>query len=93
MPYTEGLVCFGTKPAYVPDALVQAIRRHVDDLNSTKGKEYLDQRQPDGIREKPSDTHSRYRTIFNPGLPSDERVKELLHMLHGMCLTPAIGDS
>jgi transcriptional antiterminator RfaH len=93
MPYTEGLVCFGTKPAYVPDALVQAIRRHVDELNSTKGKDYLDQRQPDGVREKTSGMHGGYRIIFNPGLPSEERVKELLHMLQGMCPTPAIGDS
>ena len=93
MPYTEGLVCFGTKPAYVPDALVQAIRRHVDDLISTKGKEYLDQGQPSGVQEKQSATHGGYRTIFNPELPSDERARELLHLLQGMCLSPAIGDS
>lgn len=93
MPYTEGLVCFGSIPAYVPDALVQAIRRHVDDLNSTKGKEYLDQVQSGEIREEYDRAHGGYRTIFNPGLPSDERVRELLHLLQGMCLSPAIGDS
>jgi transcription antitermination factor NusG len=93
MPYTEGLVCFGSKPAYVPDALIQAIRRHVDDLNITKEKQYMDHLQTRGGQEQESSAIGGYRAIFNPGLPSDERVKELLHMLQGMCLSPAIGDS
>ena len=93
MPNTEGLVCFGTKPAYVPDALVQAIRRHVKEINTIKGMEYLDQAQTGGNQEKQRVAQGSYRSIFDAGLPSEERVRELLHMLQGMCLSPAIGDS
>src|SRR5512134_170722 len=39
MPYSTGLVCFGDAPATVPDHIVEAIFRHVEELNAARGKE------------------------------------------------------
>ncbi|HSF81026.1 MAG TPA: transcription termination/antitermination NusG family protein [Anaerolineales bacterium] len=91
MPNTEGLVCFGSKPAYVPDTLIQAISRHVREIsgngeNPTEQPAYLVHPVKWEVPEDGSGT------IFNPSLSSDERVKELLRVLEGMSIPPHLGD-
>jgi transcriptional antiterminator RfaH len=77
----RGLVRFENRPAYVPDNLIEAIKRHVDKLNSMRLVDLV--KKPDtgegtnlsGILE------DNYDVIFDARLSSDERVKELLRKL------------
>lgn len=91
MPNTEGLVCFGTKPAYVPDSLIKAIGKHV---GASFREEITLADQWDALghtddREKPVDGSE---AIFDPRLSSDERVQKLLRVLEGMTIPPHLGD-
>lgn len=89
MPHTEGLVCFGTKPAFVPDHLVEAIRRHIRQLGGSGEAES----QPVAISaNQPFPEHATYAGIFNPELSSEDRVRELLRMLRGESVAPAAND-
>jgi transcriptional antiterminator RfaH len=81
MPNSEGLVTFESRPAYVPDNLVEAIKHHVDKLNS---KRLVDLVKNTDIGEGTVQSNSfedSYDAIFDAKLSSDERVKELLRML------------
>ena len=91
MPNTEGLVCFGLKPSYVPDPLVGAISKHVLVLSSDGREKTITQA---GIRESDEQATSvdRSGTIFDPKLSSTERVQELLRILEGMTVSPHQGD-
>ena len=81
MPNSEGLVSFESRPAYVPDNLVEAIKRHVDKLNSMRLVDLVKSTDnSEGIIQSNSFEGS-LTTIFDARLSSDERVKGLLSML------------
>jgi transcriptional antiterminator RfaH len=81
MPNAEGLVCFETRPAYVPDALVHAIRKHVDKINITQ-VQAIEQALEESDRDSQRNSHdTAYPAILNSRLSSGERVQELLRML------------
>src|SRR5512143_1167630 len=42
LPYSQGLVSFDGLPAEVPEALVQAIRRRVDQIQAAGGEQLVD---------------------------------------------------
>ena len=92
MPHTEGLVCFETKPAYVPDHLLLAVRRHVEEDNM----ETIDQlREEVAASEKMGEVDnysSDYDIILDLKLSSDERVSGLLHLLQGLSLPPSTSE-
>ena len=83
IPHAIGLVYFGNEPAWVPDAVVFAIQRHLAAINSDSkqsddqgrylfpGKAAMDQN-------KPSDS---LNLIIGEHLPSDERVHGLFQLL------------
>ena len=80
MPFSSGLVAFDGTPATVPDALVQAIRRHVDQINAAGGEHGLDL--------KPGETvviqgglFDGYEAILDVRLAGTERVRVLLKLL------------
>ena len=80
MPHTLGLVSFGGEPATVPDHLVYAIHKRVDEINVAGGEVF------DGL--KPGDTiwisdgpFRGYEAIFDARLPGSERVRVLLEFL------------
>ena len=81
MPNSEGLVCFEAHPAYVPDTLVEAIKRHVEKLNQARLDDLVKNSELDEASGQRSSTYAHYDAIFNAGLSGDERVKELLRML------------
>lgn len=93
MPNTEGLVCFETKPAFVPDPLVRAVRRQVDQLNliqvsrSQGGSVNWDQ----GL--EPDTDESRYDNLFDRSLTSAERINSLLHLLEVLSYPPASSEA
>ena len=80
MPHTEGLVCFEAKPAFVPDHLLLAIRRHVNEMHTSF------------ITQSGAIADGRYGSILDKSLSEDERVSRLLRMLEGLSLSPEAGD-
>lgn len=88
MPNTEGLVCFGMKPAFVPDLLIEAIRRHVSNLNAPSQSSPPEERKDHRKNLQPIGQEAEYRVIFDSNLTSNERAGELLRMLHGLNVEP-----
>ena len=81
MPYSYGLVSFDAEPAFVPEPLIAALRRHVDAVNAAGGELF------DGL--KPGETvaiqdgpFAGYEAIFDVRLPGTERVRVLLKLLN-----------
>ena len=81
MPHSYGLVAFGGEPAYVPENLVSAIRKHVDEINARGGE------LPEGIKTGETVTvrdgiFTGYEAIFDTHLSGIARVRVLLKVLH-----------
>jgi len=81
MPHTLGLVCFGDEPASVPENLVHAIRRRVEQISAAGGEVYDGLSSGDQIliSEGP---FAGYEAIFDARLPGSERVRVLLKLLN-----------
>lgn len=80
MPHSVGLVSFGGEPAVVPDHLIQAIHRRVDEINIAGGELFdgLKPGDPVWIKEGP---FQGYEALFDSRLPGNERVKVLIEFL------------
>jgi transcriptional antiterminator RfaH len=80
MPHTIGLISFGGEPAVVPDHLVQAIRKRVEEINSAGGELFDGLKQGDlvWIKEGP---FQGFEAIFDARLPGSERVRVLIEFL------------
>jgi transcription antitermination factor NusG len=78
MPNSEGMVCFENRPAYVPDILIDAIKRHVEKLNASRMKDMVKKAQLEEGAGKRSGTVDAFHAIFDSNLSSDERIRELL---------------
>ena len=80
VPFASGLVSFDGLPAMVPDSLVQAIRRHVDEINAAGGQQLASLKQGETvvIQGGPFDG---YEAIFDTHLAGTERVRVLLKLL------------
>jgi len=81
MPGAGGLVAFGGQPASVPENLINAIRKRVDEINMAGGeaREGLKRGDPVVIREGP---FAGYEAIFDARVSGDERVRVLLNLLN-----------
>jgi transcription antitermination factor NusG len=81
MPFTVGLVCFGSVAAQVPDALIAAIERQVDAINSAGGELLykLKVGDPVVIQAGPFQGHE---AIFDARLQGSDRVRVLLKFLN-----------
>ncbi len=80
MPYSQGLVSFGGEPAEVPEGLVQAVRKRVEEINASGGEQMV------GL--KPGETvviqggpFAGYQAIFDARVSGTERVRVLLKLL------------
>lgn len=80
MPFSSGFVSFGGTPATVPDNMVLAIRRHVDQINLAGGEQLagLKPGDPVTIQGGPFDG---YEAILDARLAGSERVRVLLKLL------------
>ncbi len=80
MPYSQGLVSFDGEPAEVPDSLVEAIRKRVDQINASGGEQMLGLERGEAvvIEGGPFDG---YRAIFDGRVSGSERVRVLLRLL------------
>jgi len=80
MPHAIGLVSFDGEPSPVPENLIYAINKRVEEIAAAGGEFF------DGI--KPGDTvkintgpFAGYEAIFDARLPGSERVRVLIQML------------
>jgi transcription antitermination factor NusG len=80
MPHTNGIVSFGGEPAIVPDNLVFAIRKRVEEINSAGGEVFDSLREGDRVRIS-TGPFEGYEAIFDARLPGSERVRVLLELL------------
>ncbi|MDD5369216.1 MAG: transcription termination/antitermination NusG family protein [Anaerolineaceae bacterium] len=80
MPYATGLVSFGGDPATVSDALVNALKRRIMEIEQAGGEffESVHPGDPVLIEDGP---FAGYEAIFDVRLPGTERVRVLLKML------------
>jgi transcription antitermination factor NusG len=81
MPYALGLVCFDSIPADVPDTVIGAIRRHVEEI-ATAGGELLYRLKPGDPIMIQDGPFAGYEGIFNARLSGSNRVLVLLKMLN-----------
>jgi transcription antitermination factor NusG len=80
LPGAAGVVsCDGT-PAYVPDGLLVAIRRRVDEINAAGG-ELFDGLEPGDEVVVQGGPFAGYEAIFDARLSGTDRVRVLLKML------------
>jgi transcriptional antiterminator RfaH len=81
MPCAIGLVCFGGVPAHVPDTLVVAIQRRLEEVNAAGGGLFyrLKSGDPVVIQDGP---FAGYQAIFDARLGGKDRVRVLLKMLN-----------
>jgi transcription elongation factor/antiterminator RfaH len=80
MPHAIGLVSFGGEPASVPDHLVHAIRRRVEEIAEAGGELFEDLKKGDKIRISDG-PFAGYEAIFDVRIPGSERVRVLIQML------------
>lgn len=81
-PGSAGLVCYDCQPASVPDSLINAIRRRVDEINAAGG-EQLDGLKPGDKVSIQGGPFSGYDALFDASLSGNQRVRVLIQYLRG----------
>jgi len=80
MPHSTGLVCFGGEPSVVPENLIHAIRRRVEEI-AQAGGEVFDGLKPGDVIQINYGPFEGYEAIFDARLPGSARVRVLLQLL------------
>lgn len=80
MPHAVGLVSFGGEPAPVPENLIHAIRKRVDEIAEAGGEVLDGLKQGDVVRINEGPFRG-YEAIFDGSLPGKERVRVLIELL------------
>ena len=80
IPFSSGFVTFGDVPATVPENLIQAIRRHVEEINAAGGEQLAGLKPGDAVKIQ-GGPFDGYEAIFDACLPGQERVRVLLKLL------------
>lgn len=80
MPHSTGLVNFGGEPATVPEHLIAAIRKRVEEI-SAAGGEVLDGLKSGDTVQINYGPFEGYEAIFDTRIPGSERVRVLLQLL------------
>lgn len=80
MPFARGMVTFDLEPSPVPESLIQAIRKRVEEVNEAGGEvfEGLHKGEVIYIQDGP---FAGYEAIFDLRLPGSERVRVLIKLL------------
>jgi transcription antitermination factor NusG len=80
MPFARGMVAFDQEPATVPESLIHAIRKRVDQVNAAGGEVFdgLQKGETVFIHDGP---FAGYEAIFDLRLPGSERVRVLIKLL------------
>ncbi len=80
LPFARGLVSFGGEPPPIPDELIQAIRRRVDEINAAGGEQLEGLKRGDVVVVQDG-PFAGYEAIFDTRLSGNERVRVLLTLL------------
>jgi transcriptional antiterminator RfaH len=80
MPYGVGLVSFGGEPAVVPEALIQAIRERILEIESASAPRQDLLKAGDRVQIQ-NGPFAGYEAIFDTRLDGSQRVRVLLKML------------
>lgn len=80
MPGTTGFVSFDGQPADVPESLIQAIRRRVDEINAAGG-ELFESLRPGETVVIQDGPFAGYEAVFDSRLSGVNRVRVLLTLL------------
>ena len=80
MPHAIGLVSFDGEPATVPDNLIHAVQKRVEEIAAVGG-EFYDGLQPGDPVRISNGPFAGYEAIFDMRLPGSERVRVLIQML------------
>jgi transcription antitermination factor NusG len=80
MPGASGLVSYGGEPASLPDSLLAAINRRVDEINAAGG-ELFDVLKPGDAVVIQTGPFEGYEGIFNSRISGSERVRVLLKLV------------
>jgi transcriptional antiterminator RfaH len=82
IPHSNGLVTFGEDPATVPEGLVHALQRRLEQVNAAGGEVMQGLRQGDTvvIQDGP---FAGYEAVFDARVSGNERVRVLLQLLRG----------
>ena len=85
IPGAIGIVSFDGTPSSVPDSLINAIRRHVDEINAAGGENLAGLKPGETvvIRDGPFEG---YEAILDARLPGSERVRVLLKLLQAQIM-------
>jgi transcription antitermination factor NusG len=80
MPFAKGVINFDREPAVVPEALIQALRKRVEEVNRAGGEEFeeLEKGTRVYIHEGP---FAGYEALFDVRLSGSERVRVLIELL------------
>ena len=82
IPGAIGLICFGGEPAWVPDGMLQAIRRRVNQMRAGGGQRAQDLKTGDCVAID-SGALAGYRGIFASYLSDRERAIVFLNFIRG----------
>lgn len=82
LPGSTGLVSFDGVPSHVPDTMIAAIRRRVDEINAAGG-ELFDGLNPGDVLKVHDGPFAGYEAIFNARISGQDRVRVLLKLLGG----------
>ncbi|OGO29050.1 MAG: hypothetical protein A2136_02275 [Chloroflexi bacterium RBG_16_54_11] len=80
LPHTTGLVSFGGEPAPVPDNLVYAIQKRLEEISKAGGEVFDALHKGDIVRINYGPFEG-YEAIFDARLPGTERVRVLLEFI------------
>jgi transcription elongation factor/antiterminator RfaH len=92
MPHALGLVSFGDEPAIVPENLIYAIQKRVEEIAAAGGELFDGLKQGDQIFISDG-PFAGYEAIFDVRLPGSERVRVLLHLLNSQRQVPVELDA
>lgn len=80
MPHAIGLVTFDNDPAIVPENLILALRKRVDEI-AVAGGEFFDGLKSGEPVKISAGPFAGYEAIFDTRIPGTERVRVLIEML------------
>ena len=87
MPHALGLVCFGDEPAIVPENLIFAIQKRVDEIAAVGGEIFDGLHRGDRVLIS-GGPFVGYEAIFDARIPGSERVRVLLQLLNSQRQVP-----
>ncbi len=89
MPHAHGLVTFGDEPAIVPENLIHALRKKLEQINLAGGEVFHGLNKGDAIviADGP---FKGYEAIFDEKIPGSERVRVLLELLGSQRKVPLV---